>query len=181
MPSFFPRQSIEWRVEEPPAFRRLSLSLVEMALLTGIVLRVLRALAFTHGRVSWIFYGAMFVVGTLVLLGMTTAHLANFPVRAWTWRAPAFALAEVVGEMMTSLLLIALRREPEGTARADFHDWPSMAARALVQSEIMICVWALLLAAAIVFARRSGMARDVDSDPLDPDLPAPTPTAETGG
>ena len=134
MPSFFPRQSIEWHVEEPPAFRRLSLALVEMALLTGIVLRVLRALAFTYGRAGWLFYGAMFVVGTLVLLGMTTAHLANFPVRAWTWRAPAFALAEVVGEMMTSLLLIALRREPEGTARADFHDWPSMAARALVQS-----------------------------------------------
>jgi hypothetical protein len=179
MSSFFPRHSIEWRVEEPPAFRRLSLSLIEMALLAGIVLRVLRALAFTHGRASWLFYGLMFVVGTLVLLGMTTAHLANFPVRAWFWRAPLFALVEVVGEMSTSLLLIALRREPEGTARADFHDWPSMSVRALLQSELTICLWALLLAAAIVFVRRSGMARDVDSDPLDPDLPSPT--AETGG
>jgi hypothetical protein len=179
MSSFFPRHTVEWRVEEPPAFRRLSLSLVEMALLTGIVLRVLRALAFTHGRVSWLFYGFVFVVGTLVLLGMTTAHLANFPVRAWLWRAPVFALVEVVGEMMTSLLLIALRREPEGTSRADFHDWPSMSMRALLQSELTICLWALLLAAAIIFVRRSGMARDVDSDPLDPDLPAPT--AETGG
>ena len=88
MPSFFPRQTIEWRLEEPPAFRKLSLSLLEMALLTGIVLRVLRALAFTHGRVSWLFYGLVFVVGTVVLLGMTTAHLANFPVRSWAWRAP---------------------------------------------------------------------------------------------
>jgi hypothetical protein len=173
MPSFFPRQTIEWRLEEPPAFRRLSLSLVEMALLTGIVLRVLRALAFTHGRVSWLFYGLVFVLGTLVLLGMTTAHLANFPVRSWAWRAPLFAFVEVAGEMMTSLLLIALRREPEGTARADFHDWPSMASRALVQSELTICLWALLLAAAIVFVRRSGMARDVDADPLDPSLPTP--------
>jgi hypothetical protein len=179
MASFFPRHSIEWRVEEPPAFRRLSLSLVEMALLTGIVLRVLRALAFTHGRASWLFYGLVFVVGTLVLLGMTTAHLANFPVRAWLWRAPLFALVEVAGEMSTSLALIALRREPEGTARADFTDWPSMSLRALLQSELTICVWALLLAVAIVFVRRSGMARDVDSDPLDPDLPSPT--AETGG
>lgn len=160
-------------MEEPPAFRRLSLSLIEMALLTGIVLRVLRALAFTHGRASWLFYGLVFVLGTLVLLGMTTAHLANFPVRAWAWRAPLFAFVEVAGEMITSLLLIALRREPEGTARADFHDWPSMALRALVQSELTICLWALLLAAAIVFVRRSGMARDVDSDPLDPALPAP--------
>jgi hypothetical protein len=166
-------------VEEPAAFRRLSVSLLEMALLTGIVLRVLRALAFTHGRVSWLFYGLVLVVWTLVLLGMTTAHLANFPIRAWIWRAPLFALVEVAGEMATSLVLIALRREPEGTARADFHDWPSMSLRALLQSELTICLWALLLAAVIVFVRRSGMARDVDADPLDPALPAPT--AENGG
>jgi len=165
-------------MEEPPAFRRLSLSLVEMALLTGIVLRLLRALAFTHGRVSWLYYGLLFIVGTLLLLGITTAHLANFPVRSWAWRAPLFALVEVVGEMSTSLLLIALRREPEGTSRAEFHDWPSMSLRALLQSELTICLWALLLAAVIIFVRRSGMARDVDADPLDPTLPAPT--AETG-
>ena len=179
MPSFFPRNTIEWRMEEPPAFRRLSLSLLEMALLTGVVLRLLRALAFTHGRVSWLYTGLVVVVGTLVLLGMTTAHLANFPVRAWSWRAPVFAAAEVAGEMTTSLFLIALRREPEGTARADFHDWPSMSLRAFLRSELSICLWALLLAAVIIFVRRSGMARDVDADPLDPALP--TPTAETGG
>lgn len=173
MPSFFPRNTIEWRIEEPPAFRRLSLSLVEMALLTGVVLRLLRALAFTHGRASWLYYGLVFIVGTLVLLGMTTAHLANFPVRAWSWRAPLFALVEVAGEMAISLLLIALRREPEGTARAGLHDWPSMSLRALLQSELSICLWALLLAAVIIFVRRSGMARDVDADPLDPALPPP--------
>jgi hypothetical protein len=174
MPSFFPRHTIEWHMEEPPAFRRLSLSLAEMALLAGVVLRLLRALSFTHGRVSWLYYGLVFVVGTIVLLGMTTAHLANFPVRAWLWRAPLFALVEVAGEMATSLLLIALRREPEGTARAAFHDWPSMSLRALLQSELLICLWALLLAATIIFVRRSGMARGVDADPLDPALPPPT-------
>lgn len=175
MPSFFPRSTIEWRLEEPPAFRKLSLSLLEMALLTGVVLRLLRAVAFTYGRVSWLFYGLVFVVGTAIMLGMTTAHLANFPVRAWLWRAPLFALVEVVGEMATSLALIALGREPEGTARAEFHHWPSMALRAFAQSELTICLWALILATVIVLVRRSHMARDVDSDPLDPDLPAPTP------
>jgi hypothetical protein len=179
MPSFFPRQTIEWRLEEPPAFRRLSLSLVEMALLTGVVLRILRALAFTMGRASWLYYGLAFGIATLLLLGMTTAHLANFPVRTWSWRAPLFALVEVVGEMGTSLLLIFLRREPEGTARADFHDWPSMSLRALLQSELSICLWVLLLAAAIVFARRSGIARNVDSDPLDP--ARTVPNEKTGG
>ena len=173
MPTFFPRTTVEWRLEEPPAFRRLSLSLVEMAAITGVVLRLLRALAFTYGRASWLYYGLVFVMGTVLLVGMTTAHLANFPVRAWAWRAPLFAVVEVAGEMATSLLLIALRREPEGTARADFHDWPSMSMRALLQSELTICLWALVLAAAIVLVRRSGMARDVDADPLDPALPPP--------
>jgi hypothetical protein len=171
MPSFFPRSTIEWHVEEPPAFRRLSISLVEMALITGVVLRVLRALAFTYGHASWLYYGLAFVVGTLVLLGMTTAHLANFTVRSWLWRAPLFSLVEVAGEMITSLCLIAVHREPEGTARAEFHDWPSMSWRALLQSELTICLWALLLAGVIVFVRRSGMAPAVDADPLDPSRP----------
>jgi hypothetical protein len=103
---------------------------------------------------------------------MTTAHLANFPVRSWGWRAPLFALVEVLGEMSTSLLLIALRREPEGTARADFHDWPSMSTRALLQSEVLICVWALLLAIVIIGVRKSGLANDVDADALGPDADA---------
>src|SRR5437764_15042133 len=108
------RHSVEWRLDEPPAFRRLSRSLAEMALLAGIVLRVLRALTFTHGRASWLFYGAAFVVGTAILLGMTTAYLANWTIRSWLWRAPLFALLETVGEMGTSLVLIAKRREAEG-------------------------------------------------------------------
>jgi hypothetical protein len=170
MSSFFPRHSVEWRLEEPQSFRRLSLSLVEMALLTGIVLRLLRALTFTHGRASWLFYGAAFVVGLLILLGMTTAHLANWTLRSWLWRAPLFALVEVAGEMVTSLLLIALRREPEGAVRAEFHDWPSMAMRALLQSELSICLWAALLAGVILFVRRSGIAPGVEAEPVvDPD------------
>ena len=166
MSSFFPRHSVEWRLEEPPAFRRLSLSLLAMAMAAGVVLRVLRAVTFTHGRASWLFYGLAFVVGLLILLGMTTAHLANFTLRSWLWRAPTFALVETAGEMTTSLVLIALRREPEGAVRAEFHDWPSMALRALLQSELSICLWAALLAAVIMFARRSGIAEGVEAEPL---------------
>lgn len=166
MSSFFPRHSVEWRLEEPQAFRRLSLSLFEMALLAGIVLRLLRALTFMHGRASWLFYGAAFAVGLLFLLGMTTAHLANWTLRSWLWRAPLFALVETVGEMATSLLLITFGREPNGAVRAEFHDWPSMALRALLQSEISICLWAALLAGVIVFVRRSGIAEGVEAEPV---------------
>ncbi len=114
MPNFFPRQSVEWHVEEPAAFRRLSLSLVEMALATGIVLRLLRAFAFTHGRASLLLtVGAVFLWG-LILVGMATAHLANYPIQRWAWRAPLFALVETAGEMATSLLLISLRPRGRG-------------------------------------------------------------------
>lgn len=174
MPRLFPQQTVEWHLEEPAAFRRLSLSLVEMALLTGVVLRLLRAFAFTHGRASvLVTIGAVLLYG-LILVGMATAHMANFPIKRWAWRAPLFALVETAGEMATSLFLIWLGREPEGTARAHFHDWPSMAARALLQSELTLCLWMLLLAGIILLVRRSGMARGVDAEPLvDPDLGAP--------
>jgi len=171
MSSFFPRHSVEWRLEEPQAFRRLSLSLVEMALLAGVVLRLLRALTFMHGRASWLFYGAAFALGLLILLGMTTAHLANWTLRSWLWRAPLFAFVETVGEMATSLLLIAVGREPNGAVRAEFNDWPSMALRALLQSELSICLWAALLAGVIVFVRRSGIAEGVEAEPVaDPEV-----------
>jgi hypothetical protein len=172
MPTFFPRHTVDWHLEEPAAFRRLSLSLVEMALVTGVVLRLLRAFAFTHGRASLILSVGAVVLWGIILIGMASAHLANFPLQRWAWRAPLFAFVETAGEMITSLLLITLGREPDGTARAHFHDWPSMAARALLQSELTICLWMLLLAGIIILVRRSGMAEGVDAEPVvDPEIP----------
>lgn len=173
MSTFFPRQSIEWRLEEPAAFRRLSLSLVEMGLITGALLRLIRLVTFTHARESVLYFSGSVALWAVVLIGMATAHLANFPLRRWFWRAPLFGLVVAAGEMATSLVLIVLHREPNGTARAALSDWPSLAARALLHSELTICLWVLVLAGVIVVVRRSGMATDVDSDPLDPELPAP--------
>ena len=165
MPTYFPRQTVDWRaVEEPAAFRRLSLSLVEMALITGVVLRVLRAVTFTMGRASWLVFGASILVAIVILVAMTTAHLANFSLQRWVWRAPVFALVVSAGAMATSLLLIAMRREPEGTARADFHDWPSMALRFLLYSELIVCLWAAGLAGVILLIRRSGVRTPVESE-----------------
>jgi hypothetical protein len=166
MPSYFPRQTIDWReVEEPAVFRRLSLSLLEMALITGVVLRVLRAVTFTTGRASWLVFGASLAVSIIILVGMATAHLANFSLQRWVWRAPAFAALVAVGAMATSLLLIAMHREPEGTARADFRDWPSMALYFLLYSELVVCIWALVLAGVILLIRRSGLRTNVEPEP----------------
>jgi hypothetical protein len=152
--SFFPRQTIEWHIEEPRAFRRLSLSLVEMALVTGVLLRVYRSYVLTHGATGWLLFGGTLVFGVLFLLFMTTAHLANFPIQKWAWRAPAFAVLECAGEMATSALLIWVGREPLGSVRAEMHDWPSMAVGTLATRGITIVVWTLLLAAIVQIVRR---------------------------
>ncbi|HYD53831.1 MAG TPA: hypothetical protein VEA99_14435 [Gemmatimonadaceae bacterium] len=156
MPSFFPRHTIDVHLEEPAAFRRLSFSLVEMALVTGVVLRLGRVLL--HASSGWPFV-AFFVLGTFLLLGMATAHLANFPIRQWAWRAPAFALLEAAGEMAASAALIGLAREPLGSAgRAHWGDWPGMATATLGWRLAMVAVWSLLLAGVVTLVRRA-MAR----------------------
>jgi hypothetical protein len=159
MTTFFPRSTIDLKLEEPAAFRRLSFSLVEMALVTGVLLRLFRALALTHGGSGWLSLVGGFALGIVVLVGMATAHLANYPVQRWVWRAPAFAALEVVGEMATSLVLIALAREPIGSMRAHWHDWPEMAWRTLLSRSVVVLGWALLLAGAVLVVRRLIVAR----------------------
>jgi len=152
--SFFPRQTVEWHIQEPRAFRRLSLSLVEMSLVTGILLHVYRAYVFTHRANGWVFSVGSLALGLIFLLFMTTAHLANFPIQKWAWRAPAFALLECAGEMVTSLLLIWIGREPLGSARAEWHDWAAMAMGTLATRGLLILLWSLLLAGIVQIVRR---------------------------
>lgn len=161
--SFFPRQTIEWHIEEPRAFRRLSLSLVEMALLTGVLLHVYRSYVLTRGATGWLLFGGALAFGILFLLFMTTAHLANFPIQKWAWRAPAFAAIEWAGEMATGFLLILIGREPNGTVRAELHDWPSMAVGTLETRAATILIWSLLLAGIVQIVRRL-MAETIEEE-----------------
>jgi hypothetical protein len=163
VPAFFPRQTLEWHLEEPRAFRRLSLSLVEMALVTGVVLRVYRSFILTHGANGWIYLGGTLGLGILFLLLMTTAHIANFPVQRWLWRAPAFAIIECAAEMLTSALLIWVGREPYGSVRAEWHDWPSMVVGTLATRGLAILLWTLLLAGIVQIVRRV-MAGSVEEE-----------------
>jgi hypothetical protein len=146
-------KSSEWDLEEPAAFARIARSPVELALITGVVIRVFRAIVLTHGNATSSYLFAALVLGTLFLLGMATLHLGRFPVREWPWRAPLFAVFETAGEMLVSLLLISLHREPWGTARAEYMDWQPMATGVLFWRLIAVCVWALLLGTTVQFVR----------------------------
>jgi len=146
-------KSSEWDFEEPAAFTRIARSPIELALITGVIMRVFRAVVLTHGDATPSYLAASLVLGTLFLLGMATLHLGRFPVREWPWRAPLFAVFETAGEMLVSLLLIWLHREPWGTARAEFTDWQPMATGVLFWRVLGVSVWALLLGVTVSFIR----------------------------
>ncbi len=146
-------KSSEWDIEEPAALTRIARSPVELALITGVIIRLFRAVVLTHGSATSSYLGASLVLGTLFLLGMATLHLGRFPLREWPWRAPLFAVFETAGEMLVSLVLISLHREPWGTARAEFVDWQAMATGVVFWRVLGVSVWALLLGLTVSFIR----------------------------
>ncbi len=161
MSSFFPKETVHWHIEEPTAIRRFSISLWEMALMTGVVLRLYRAVVLNYGATTWIWLAAV-GFGVLLYCAMATMHLANFPVRRWLWRAPLFALLEVSAESATSLALILLGREPHGSARAERSDWLAMTFDTLWTRELVVILWAILLAIVVGIVRRVVLREKVE-------------------
>ena len=101
--------------------------------------------------------GGTIALGLLILCAAATVHLANYPVHQWVWRAPVFALLEVAAESVTSLALIAVGREPVGSARAVWTDWFPMMLTTLWTRLLMIAGWALILAGVVWLVRRTVM------------------------
>ena len=165
MSNYFPKHTVHWHFEEPTVLRRFTFSLWEMALLTGIVLRLYRALITPHASSSLLILGGSLALSVLVLCAMTTVHLANFPLQRWVWRAPLFALVVVAAESLTSLLLIWVGREPNGTARAEWSDWLPLAWTTLVTRMIEVVGWALILAGVVFVVRRTILREPVEEDP----------------
>ena len=174
MARYFPRHTQEWKHEESPAFQRLTRSLVEMALLTGVALRLFHAIA--HARTEsagWIYWGSIFAIGMLVLLGSATLHLGNYTLRNWVWRAPAFGAIEGLAESLTIAALIAIGREPVGTGHAMWGDWLGLAFNAVFYNTIVVTVYALVLGGAVKLVR-SFLTRT--GTPITDDTPASTET-----
>lgn len=134
-------------LEEPSFWRKLSLSLVAMAVLTGAGLRSYRALVLTFGwSDSWLWIAGTFIGGAMFLFLMATLHLGNFPTRAWWWRAPVFALAEAATEILVSLALTFLGLEVVGSMQATIEDWQVTSLRTLFFRFAGISLFALVLA-----------------------------------
>lgn len=159
MSSFFPRAAVDWRLEEPAALRRLSLSLVLMAVVTGVLLRAHRAalLASDAGGLAFAAAAALWVV---LLVGMAALHLGNFPLARWYWRAPLFGLGVALTELAVSLLLTVVGVERLGSGRAGVGDWSDMVLRVLLTRTLLVVLFAALLAAVVQGVRRWLVHRD---------------------
>ena len=163
MSDFIARQNSErlrqrltsgFTLREPPAFSKLARSIVEMALVTGVVVRLYRAAVLANaGKASALTIGALFLLGASFVLLMAAVHLSRFPLREWTWRAPAFAVLESVFESVVSLGLILAHREPLGTGAATIGDWPGLAGTILIRHVAVISVFSLLLALTVKLVR----------------------------
>ncbi len=162
MTDFFPRQTIQWKaIEDTTLARRVSTSLPEMALLAGVVMRLYRTYVMSHGSPdSWLWVVGTFLIGLVFLLAVLTAHLSNFTVRHWWWRAPAFALMEAGTEIVMSLALTALGWETVGSAAAGLEDWFPSAVRILVTRLLIIMGFTVLLAGVVSVIRRLLLARE---------------------
>lgn len=147
------------RTEHHPAPRsvwhRIAASVVEMAIIAGVVVRVLHVIANAHGaQLDWHSFVGTFIGIPVILLGLATIHLATYPLHQWIWRAPVFALLESTVESLMSLLLIYAGRERWGTGRALLGDWPAMAATTFLTRFAMICIFALVLGGVAQIVRR---------------------------
>lgn len=134
-------------LDEPGFWRKLSLSLPVMAVLTGAGLRGYRALVLTFGwSDSWLWIAGTFIGGAAFLFLMATLHLGNYPARAWWWRAPLFALVEAATEILVSLALTLLGLEVVGSMSATIEDWQVTAIRTLFFRVVGITLFAVVLA-----------------------------------
>jgi hypothetical protein len=150
----------EWEGHGPSSFRKLAFSTLEMAVITGLLIRVFRAFLLTNaGNDQPVLLGIGFLIGAVFLFAMVTLHLGNFPLRHWVWRAPLFAILVAATELVVSAALIALGREPLGTARATFADWPGMAADVLLLRLAATSAYALALAVIVQWTRMHSLKK----------------------
>lgn len=148
----------DWQYVEPSAMRKVAFSLLDMALIAGVSMRVGRAMVFAWGGTE-LFLTSM-VAGMVFLCAMSALHLGNFPIRHWVWRAPILGAAVGAVESGVSLLLISLGREPYGSGQAAFSDWLSMAMSIVPSRMLIVSAFAIGLAVVVQGLRIAATPRE---------------------
>jgi hypothetical protein len=137
------------------AWRAFSRRTLEIAGLTGVLLRFYRAAVLSlDASAGWPLFLAALLLGVVFVCGALTWHLSNFPLRRWPARVATFVGIEVAAEFGASSLLIALRREPLGSGVASWADWWVLAGNTLLERALVLGGYAGLLAVATWFVTR---------------------------
>ncbi len=138
-------------------WRTMSRSTLELAGLTGVAVRVYRAVVLgSDAFSSWTALVGALIVAVILVCGVLTWHLSNFTIRRWPLRVALFLGVEVAAEFGMSSVLIALRREPIGSGLATWADWWPLAGQTLLERGLVMGAYATLLAGAMwVVTRRS--------------------------
>ncbi len=152
MASFFPRDVIHWGEERLHPLRAFAIRTVEPAGITGLLLRAWRAVVL--GSANWIVVVGGLVAGVVLLCGVLTWHLGNYPVKRWPARVTAFVIIEVIAELGMSSLLIAFGRERLGSRVAQWSDWWAMAGQTFLERAVVCSLFALILGAVVQLVRR---------------------------
>jgi hypothetical protein len=160
MTSFFPRTTVQWHLEEPAALRRFSLWIVPMAVLTGLVVRGVRAALLANLDTSWASLGFYYGLTAMLFFSALTAHVGNYPLRQWLWRVPVFAAVESAAEAAASALLIWVGREPFGTTMATWGDWSTLAWGGLAYRLLAGVIFGGIMAAIVVAVRATVLKAD---------------------
>jgi hypothetical protein len=142
----------------PGAWRAFSRRTLEIAGVTGVLLRLWRAVVLALDTFTdWPLFIAALVAGAVLACGALTWHLSNYPLRRWPARVAAFVGVEVAAEFGMSSVLIALHREPLGSGLATWADWWPLAGNTLLERALVLGGYAGMLAAAMwVVTRKRG-------------------------
>ena len=186
MSSYFPRHTADWRIEEPAILRRLTMSIIETSVIAGVAVRLLRSITLTYGGENILYLAGTLALGVTILFGLLAAHLSNYTLRTWLWRAPTFALLEGLAEVATIAVLIAFKREPLGSReRAEFSDLAQIAEQTMLLRFTSIIAFALVLAAVVYAVRyvlikreRSASAAEAVRAEMDEPTPLEHPPIE---
>jgi hypothetical protein len=132
------------------SLRVFSRSTLELAGITGVLVRLYRAVILGGDAfANWPMFIAALVAGVVFVCAVLTWHLSNFTLRRWPARVAAFVGIEVAAEFGMSSVLIALRREPIGSAMATWADWWPLAGQTLLERGLVMGGYAALLAGAM--------------------------------
>lgn len=153
MPQFFPRDVVQWSEEHLHPLRAFAIRTLEPAGITGVVLRIWRAVVLASS--DWVVFVLGLTVGMVFLCGMLTWHLGNYPVKRWPPRVLAFLVIELIAELGMSSLLIVMQKERVGSQVAQWADWWFMAGQTVWQRTLLVMLFSLILGTVVQLVRRT--------------------------